>query len=114
MNQITNGNNKTSIILFSIGAGMLFGAAATMSSPQYAMYFMLSSQFFIVAGAIASSAHFTRRIDDFANHTHNERAQMQNYFHSCDDRRDNEMDALRRELAQVESRICTNKQKDVR
>lgn len=112
-----NERNKGSIILFSIGAGLLFGAAATMNAttpPHYCMYFLFASQFFVVAGALASSAHFTRRLDESKVNSDNERQQIYTFMHSQDDRKDNEMDALRRELAQVESRICSSKPKDSR
>jgi hypothetical protein len=104
-------NNKTSLILFSIGAGMLFGAAATMSGNVYSMYFLLGSQFFIIAGAISSSAHFTRRFDEVRVDMERERRDMYSSIHAGEDNTQTEMDALRRELAEVERRICTPKQK---
>ena len=109
-----NERNKTSVILFSIGAGLLFGSAATMSVPQYSMYFLFGSQFFIIAGAIASSAHFTRRFDEMNVETDNNRRDMYNHVSSVEDSIQRDVDGVRRELAQVESRICTNKQKDAR
>ncbi len=109
-----NERNKTSVILFSIGAGMLFGSAATMSAPQYSMYFLFGSQFFIIAGAIASSALFTRRFDEMNVETDNNRRDMYNHVSSVEDSIQRDVDGVRRELAQVESRICTNKQKDAR
>jgi hypothetical protein len=109
-----NERNKTSIILFSIGAGMLFGAAATMSAPQYSMYFLFGSQFFIIAGAIASSANISRRFDEINVEADNARRDMYNNINSVEDSIQRDLDALRRELVTVEGRICTNKQKDAR
>ncbi len=104
-------NNKTSVILFSIGAGMLFGAAATMNSSVYSMYFLLGSQFFVVAGAISSSTYVSRRFDEVRVDMDRERRDMYNSIHAGEDNIQTEMDALRRELAEVERRICTTKQK---
>ena len=104
-------NNKTSVILFSIGAGMLFGAAATMNSSVYSMYFLLGSQFFVVAGAISSSAHVSRRFDEVGMELERQRREIYSSIHANEDSVQTDMDALRRELAEVERRICTTKQK---
>jgi len=106
-----NENNKTSVILFSIGAGMLLGAAATMNSSVYSMYFLLGSQFFVVAGAISSSAYASRRFDEVGMDFERQRREIYASIHANEDSVQADMDALRRELVDLERRVLTPKQK---